>query len=100
MTTTQAALVRWLDQNNPDEHCGSLRLSAQELRPIVAARCKQRIRKEVPLKSGRECDPCFCGWQGGWHQECYWHFNQDNPPRTIATKKNALQWRKKIALEA
>ena len=89
---------RWLETNDADDHCGCLRLTPMQLMPIVVARCAKRSRRKVPLKAGRECDPCVCGWQGGWHRECYWHFNQDHLPKIPpSTEKHALPWRAKIS---
>jgi hypothetical protein len=74
---------RWLEVNHPDDHCGVLRLPTEDLRPIVAARCKLRARRKVGLKNGRECDPCVCGCSSTWHQECYWIFVRDHLPKRM-----------------
>jgi hypothetical protein len=88
----------WLSTMDADDSCDVLRLHPKHLRPIVAARCKRRARRKVGLKVGRECDPCVCGWAGGWHTECYWWFSRyTNQP---ATETFALPWRKSFQVNA
>lgn len=92
-------VAEWLQRNHADDNCGVLRLPAESLRTIVAARCALRARREVPLKSGREADPCVCGCLAGWHAECYWWFARENKSKP-ATENNALPWRRQISQNA
>lgn len=87
----------WLSTMDADDPCDVLRLHPKHLRPIIAARCKRRPRK-VLLKSSRECDPCVCGWAGGWHTECYWWFSRHT--KQPATETFALPWRKSFQVNA
>ena len=90
-----ATCSAWLDAHDADDSCGVLRLHAKDLKPIVVARCAKRPRKAL-LKHDRECDPCVCGYAGGWHTECYWWFSRHtNQP---ATETFALPWRLKMSL--
>jgi hypothetical protein len=92
------ACSAWLESNDADDHCGCLRLTAEQLRPIVIARCQRRARRKVLLKTNRECDPCVCGCLSTYHTECYVIFAADHAPKNPpATEKHALPWRAKIS---
>lgn len=91
-------VLRWLESNDADDPCDVLRLHPRELKLIVAARCAKRTKLKALLKSSRECDPCVCGWEGGWHRECYWWFGKFT--KQPATETFALPWRKYFSQNA